>query len=78
MNNVIPLRPDQVTITKRQYRQACNAYINSVNLTQQLLMVHRGASDLSDAAIYQLEDGLRLIIQQLKEIVDGENDLPAS
>lgn len=78
-NNVIPLkRSEHVTLTKRQYRQICNAYINSVNAQQQLLMVHRGDDPFSDEAVGRLEDAFQVIIQQLKEIVDGENTiLPA-
>lgn len=75
MNNVTPLkRSNHVTITKRQYRQACNAYINSVNAQQQLLMVHRGNNPFSDAAVGRLEDAFQVIIQQLKEVVDGDNE----
>lgn len=41
----------QVTISKRDYRQICNAYINAINAKQQLLMVHRGDNPFSDAAV---------------------------
>lgn len=64
----------QVTISKRDYRQICNAYINSVNAKQQLLMVHRGDNPFSDAAVGRLEDAFHVIIQQLKEVVDGDSE----
>ncbi|WP_313684182.1 hypothetical protein [Pantoea sp.] len=78
MSNAIPLKSQSVTISKRHFRQICNAYINAVNLTQQLLMVHRGDNPLSDAAVGRLEDGLRVMIQQLKEVIDGETDIPSA
>jgi len=68
------LSSKQVTISKRQFRQICNAYINAVNASQQLLMVHRGDNPLSDRAVGRLEDDMRLIIQQLKEVVDGDTE----
>lgn len=74
MSNVIPLDSKSVTISKRQFRQICNAYINAVNASQQLLMVHRGDNPLSDRAVGRLEDDMRLIIQQLKEVVDGDSE----
>ena len=64
----------QVTISKRDYRQICNAYINAVNAQQQLLMVHRGDKPFSDAAVGRLEDAFHVIIQQLKEVVDGDTE----
>lgn len=64
----------KVTISKRQFRQICNAYINTVNAQQQLLMVHRGDNPFSDAAVGRLEDAFQVIIQQLKEVVDGDNE----
>lgn len=64
----------QVTISKRQFRQICNAYINAVNAQQQLLMVHRGDNPFSDAAVGRLEDAFHVIIQQLKEVVDGDTE----
>lgn len=64
----------QVTISKRHYRQICNAYINAVNAHQQLLMVHRGDNPFSDAAVGRLEDAFHVIIQQLKEVVDGDTE----
>uniref|UniRef100_UPI001E436E90 hypothetical protein n=1 Tax=Pantoea sp. BAV 3049 TaxID=2654188 RepID=UPI001E436E90 len=65
-------------ISKRDFRQVCNAYINAVNLSEQLRMIHRGDNARSDAAAGRLEDGFKVIIQQLKEVIDGEKNIPSS
>lgn len=60
-----------VTISKRDYRQICNAYINATNCMQQVLMIHRGDNKFSDRAVGAVEDLLQAITQQLKEVIDG-------
>ncbi|SFN77859.1 hypothetical protein SAMN05216516_12112 [Izhakiella capsodis] len=64
-----------VTISKRDYRQIFNAYINATNCMQQVLMIHRGDNKFSDRAVWATEDLLQKITQQLKEVIDGETNV---
>lgn len=75
---IIPIRPQAVTISRHDFKQICNAYINGTNCMEQVLMIHRGDNAFSDAAVGRTEEMLRVITQQLKEVIDGETDvLPA-
>lgn len=72
------MQESQVILTKRQFRQLCNAYINITNLFPQLLMITPRRDKLSTGALHCLEDGLQQIKKQLKEVIDGEaNVLPS-
>lgn len=59
-----------ITMTKRQYRQICNAYINTVNMMPQLLMVTPAEDSRSPDALYRLQNALQLVEQQLKEAIE--------
>lgn len=75
---IIPIRPQSVTISRRDFKQVCNAYMNATNCMEQVLMIHRGDNAFSDAAVGRIEDILSAITQQLREVIDGETDiLPA-
>lgn len=60
----------KVTITRSQYRQLCNAYINTVNMMPQLLMVTPAEDSHSPDALYRLQSALQLVEQQLREVVE--------
>ncbi|WP_208952281.1 hypothetical protein [Rahnella sp. ChDrAdgB13] len=60
-----------ITMTKRQYRQICNAYINTVNMMPQLLMVTPAKDSRSSDALYRLQNALQLVEQQLKEAIES-------
>lgn len=61
----------EVTITRAQYRQVCDALINATNLNQQLLLLST-ADKRSEKIHYQASKLLQKIRHQLSEAV-GEN-----
>ncbi|WP_440530456.1 hypothetical protein [Serratia nevei] len=61
----------EVTITRTQFRQVCDALINATNLNQQLLLLST-ADERSKTIHYQAFKLLQKIRQQLSEAV-GEN-----
>lgn len=61
----------QITLSKRQYRQLCDAYANTVNMMPQLLMITPLQDDRSPDALYALQTALQVVQQQLKGVVDG-------
>lgn len=61
------LRPNTVTITKKQYRAICDALINTVNLMPQLLAISTDGGERSENALYQATKIRRAIENQLKE-----------
>ncbi|HDL6612262.1 TPA: hypothetical protein PXJ37_001831 [Yersinia enterocolitica] len=61
----------QITLSKKQYRQLCDAYINTVNMMPQLLMITPLQDDRSPDALYALQTALHVVQQQLKGVVDG-------
>lgn len=61
----------QITLSKKQYRQLCDAYINTVNMMPQLLMITPLQDDRSPDALYALQTALQTVQQQLKGVVDG-------
>lgn len=61
----------EVTITRTQFRQVCDALINATNLNQQLLLLST-ADERSKTIHYQAFKLLQIIRQQLSEAV-GEN-----
>lgn len=72
---IIPIRPQSVTISRRDFKQICKAYMNAKNCMEQVLVIHRGDNAFSDAAAGRIEGILRVITQQLKEVIDGETDV---
>lgn len=62
-----------ITLSKRQYRQLCDAYANTntVNMMPQLLMITPLQDDRSPDALYALQTALQVVQQQLKGVVDG-------
>lgn len=60
----------QVTLSKHQYRQACNAYINLSNLQEQILLISPVQDDRSPDALYALQTTLQKVQQQLKEAIN--------
>ena len=60
-----------ITLSKKQYRQLCDAYINTVNMMPQLLMITPIQDDRSPDALYALQMALQTVQQQLKGVVDG-------
>ncbi|HDL7834712.1 TPA: hypothetical protein PXP42_000326 [Yersinia enterocolitica] len=60
-----------ITLSKHQYRQLCDAYINTVNMMPQLLMITPLQDDRSPDALYALQTALQTVQQQLKGVVDG-------
>ncbi|HFN0053772.1 TPA: hypothetical protein ACMY33_001269 [Yersinia enterocolitica] len=61
----------QITLSKLQYRQLCDAYINTVNMMPQLLMITPLQDDRSPDALYALQMAIQTVRQQLKGVVDG-------
>jgi hypothetical protein len=61
------LRPNTVTITKKQYRAICDALINSANLMPQLLAISTDGGERSNRALYQAQNLLQTIERQLTE-----------
>ncbi|ANI28240.1 hypothetical protein PL78_00085 [Yersinia entomophaga] len=61
----------EITLSKKQYRQLCDAYINTVNMMPQLLMITPLQDDRSPDALYALQTALQIVQQQLKGVVDG-------
>lgn len=59
---------EQITISKRQYRMLCDAYINTVNMMPQLLMITPNQDDRSPDALHRLQTTLQLVEGQLKEV----------
>ncbi|CQI88929.1 hypothetical protein [Yersinia rohdei] len=55
-----------ITLSKRQYRQLCDAYANTVNMMPQLLMITPLQDDRSSDALYALQTALQVVQQQLK------------
>ncbi|EOS94730.1 hypothetical protein LU631_02595 [Erwinia tracheiphila] len=72
---IIPLRSKTVTISKRDFNQICNAYINATNCKQAVLRIERGKNAFSDSAVWAVEDLLQAITRQLKEVIDGETNV---
>ncbi|WP_145525873.1 hypothetical protein [Yersinia rohdei] len=60
-----------ITLSKRQYRQLCDAYANTVNMMPQLLMITPIQDGRSPDALYALQTALQVVQQQLKGVVDG-------
>lgn len=60
-----------ITLSKKQYRQLCDAYANTVNMMPQLLMITPLQDDRSPDALYALQTALQVVQQQLKGVVDG-------
>lgn len=60
-----------ITLSKKQYRQLCDAYANTVNMMPQLLMITPIQDDRSPDALYALQTALQVVQQQLKGVVDG-------
>lgn len=60
-----------ITTSKRQYRQLCDAYANTVNMMPQLLMITPLQDGRSPDALYALQEALQIVQQQLKGVVDG-------
>ncbi|MDN0106714.1 hypothetical protein QVN76_07385 [Yersinia rochesterensis] len=56
----------QITLSKKQYRHLCDAYINTVNMMPQLLMITPIQDDRSPDALYALQTALQTVQQQLK------------
>lgn len=61
----------QITLSKKQYRQLCDAYANTVNMTPQLLMITPIQDDRSPDDLYALQTTIQTVQQQLKGVVDG-------
>ncbi|HDL8567123.1 TPA: hypothetical protein PXS11_001024 [Yersinia enterocolitica] len=56
----------QITLSKKQYHQLCDAYANTVNMMPQLLMITPLQDDRSPDALYALQTALQTVQQQLK------------
>ncbi|MCB5313619.1 hypothetical protein [Yersinia intermedia] len=56
----------QITLSKKQYRQLCDAYINTVNMMPQLLMITPLQDDRSPDALYALQTTIQTVERQLK------------
>ncbi|ELI8162712.1 hypothetical protein ACN0JD_004263 [Yersinia enterocolitica] len=61
----------QITLSKKQYRQLCDAYINTVNMMPQLLMITPLQDDRSPDALYALQTTIQTVERQLKGALDG-------
>ncbi|WP_019210843.1 hypothetical protein [Yersinia massiliensis] len=61
----------QITLSKKQYNQLCDAYANTVNMMPQLLMITPNEDGRSPDALYRLQTALQIVRQQLKGVVDG-------
>ncbi len=56
----------QITISKKQYNQLCDAYSNTVNMIPQLLMITPFEDGRSPDALYALQTALQTVQKQLK------------
>ncbi|CVG69566.1 Uncharacterised protein [Serratia marcescens] len=60
----------EVTITRQQYRNVCDALLNTANLNEQLLLLST-ADKRSERIHRQASKLLQKIRQQLQEAVEG-------